>query len=85
MILKVVVFGAILVLVALRVLRSPLGARFLGISERALLIIYVAALVVAVGVSIWQQQWMLLVVAGALLVLEIVQQVRTAIGSTPGR
>jgi hypothetical protein len=78
MILKVIVFGAVLVLVALRVLRTPLGARFLGVSERALLIVYLAALVIAVGVSIWQHQWILLAVSGVLLVLEVVEQIRGA-------
>lgn len=76
MILKVLSLGAIALLLLLRVSRTPFGAKLLGLPLRALNIVYLAALGVAGVLAIPFEQWILLGVVVALLVLSLVEEQR---------
>lgn len=74
--LKLVTFGAIALLILLRLAGTRLGARLLGVSQRVLAIVYLAALVVAGVAAVATEQWTLLAVVGILLVISGVQELR---------
>ena len=76
MILKVLSFGAIALLILLRLARTPFGARLLGVSLRVLNIVYLAALGVAGMLAIPYEQWVLLTVVVVLLVVSLVEEIR---------
>lgn len=76
MILKVLSFGAIALLLLLRLARTPFGARLLGVSLRVLNIVFLAALGVAGVLAVAYEQWILLVVVVVLLAFSLVEEVR---------
>lgn len=76
MILKVLSFGAIALLLLLRLARTPFGARLLGVPLKVLRIVYLAALGVAGMLAIPYEQWVLLAVVVVLLVISLVEEVR---------
>ena len=76
MILKVLSFGAIALLLLLRLARTPFGARLLGVPLKVLHIVYLAALWVAGMLAIPYEQWVLLAVVVVLLVISLVEEVR---------
>lgn len=76
MILKVLSFGAIALLLLLRLARTPSGARLLGVPLKVLHIVYLAALGVAGMLAIPYEQWVLLAVVVVLLVISLVEEVR---------
>ena len=76
MILKVLSFGAIALLLHLRLARTPFGARLLGVPLKVLHIVYLAALGVAGMLAIPYEQWVLLAVVVVLLVISLVEEVR---------
>ncbi|WP_114856615.1 hypothetical protein [Brachybacterium sp. YJGR34] len=76
MILKVLAFGAIALLLGLRLARTPLGAQVLGVSLRVLNVVYLAALLLAGILAVVLEQWILLAVVAVLLVLSGVEELR---------
>ncbi len=76
MILKVLSFGAIALLLLLRLARTPFGARLLGVPLKVLHIVYLAALVIAGILAVVFEQWILLVVVAVLLVVSLVEEIR---------
>ncbi|MCZ4325650.1 hypothetical protein [Brachybacterium paraconglomeratum] len=76
MILKVLSFGAIALLLLLRLARTPFGARLLGVPLKVLHIVYLAALGVAGMLAIPYEQCVLLAVVVVLLVISLVEEVR---------
>ncbi|MEE1649685.1 hypothetical protein V1260_02665 [Brachybacterium sp. J144] len=76
MILKVLTFGAIALLILLRLTRTPLGARLLGVSRRVLDAVYFGALLVTGVLAAAFEQWILLGAVVVLLVLGLVEEVR---------
>lgn len=76
MIIKVLSFGAIALLILLRLARTRLGARLLGVSVRVLNIVYLAALGVAGVLAVMYEQWILLTVVVILLVISLVEEIR---------
>ena len=76
MILKVLSFGAIALLLLLRLARTPFGARLLGVPLKVLHIVYLAGLGVAGMLAIPYEQWVLLAVVVVLLVISLVEEVR---------
>ena len=76
MILKVLSFGAIALLLLLRLARTPFGARLLGVSLRVLNIVFLAALGIAGVAAVMYEQWILLAVVVVLLVVSLVEEVR---------
>lgn len=76
MILKVLSFGAIALLILLRLARTPFGARLLGVSLRVLNIVFLAALGIAGVAAVMYEQWILLAVVVVLLVISLVEEVR---------
>ncbi|PWH06126.1 hypothetical protein DEO23_09990 [Brachybacterium endophyticum] len=75
--MKYLAIALILGLLALRLLRGRWGAKFLGVSERAIDIVYIAALVIAGIAAIATQYWLLLALVVVLLVLRLVEALRT--------
>jgi hypothetical protein len=83
--LRYIVIPIIAVLLALRVMRGPWGAKFWGVSERVLGIIYLVALVIALVAGVLTEYWVLVVAAGLLLLLEIVERAVARVrGSSAG-
>ena len=76
MILKVLSFGAIALLLLLRLARTPFGARLLGVPLKVLHIVYLTALGVAGMLAIPYEQWVLLAVVVVLLVISLVEEGR---------
>jgi hypothetical protein len=76
MILKVLSFGAIALLLLLRLARTPFGARLLGVSLRVLNIVFLAALGIAGVAAVMYEQWILLTVVVVLLIVSLVEEVR---------
>ena len=76
MILKVLSFGAIALLILLRLARTPFGARLLGVSLRVLNIVFLAALGIAGVAAVMYEQWILLAVVVVLLVVSLVEEMR---------
>ncbi|MDV3294709.1 MAG: hypothetical protein LOY01_02685 [Brachybacterium paraconglomeratum] len=76
MILKVLSFGAIALLLLLRLARTPFGARLLGVPLKVLHIVYLAARGVAGMLATPHEQWVLLAVLVVLLVISLVEEVR---------
>lgn len=76
MILKVLSFGAIALLILLRLARTRFGARLLGVTVRVLNVVYLAALGVAGVLAVIYEQWVLLTVVVILLALSLVEEIR---------
>jgi hypothetical protein len=76
MILKVLSFGAIALLLLLRLARTPFGARLLGVSLRVLNIVFLAALGIAGVAAVMYEQWILLTVVVVLLAISLVEEIR---------
>ena len=76
MILKVLSFGAIALLILLRLARTSFGARLLGVSLRVLHFVYLAALGVAGVLAVMFEQWILLTVVVILLAISLVEEIR---------
>ena len=85
MILKVLSFGAIALLILLRLARTRFGARLLGVPLRVLHIVYLAALGVAGILAIPFEQWILLTVVVILLVISLVEEIRRRSAQAPAR
>lgn len=76
MILKVLSFGAIALLLLLRLARTPFGARLLGVPLKVLHIVYLAALGIGGVLAMIFEQWVLLAVVVILLVISLVEEIR---------
>ncbi|ACU85774.1 hypothetical protein FM106_20355 [Brachybacterium faecium] len=76
MILKVLTFGTIALLLLLRLARTPFGARLLGLSQRVLGIVFLAALLLAGVLAVVFEQWILLAVVVILLVISGIEELR---------
>ncbi len=76
MIFKVLSLGAIALLLLLRLSRTTLGARLLGVSLRVLNIVYLSALVLAGVLAVLFDQWILLTVVVILLVISLVEELQ---------
>ena len=74
--LRFVSIAAIVVLILLRLAGTRMGARLLGLSQRGLGMVYLVALVIAAVAAVATEQWVLLVVAGVLLLLSGVEAIR---------
>lgn len=85
MILKVLSFGAIALLILLRLARTRFGARLLGVSLRVLNIVYLVALVVAGVLAVLFEQWILLTVVVILLAISLLEEIRRSSAQTPAR
>ncbi|WP_062950227.1 hypothetical protein [Brachybacterium sp. sponge] len=85
MILKVLTFGAIGLLVVLRLARTRFGSRLLGVSLRVLNIVYLVALVIAGILAVVFEQWILLVVVAVLLVVSLVEEIRRRLAARAAR
>lgn len=73
---KYLAIGLIVGLLVLRLLRSRWGSRLLGVSERALDIVYLAALALTGVIAVLTEYWLLLVVVAVLLALRGVEALR---------
>lgn len=76
MILKVLTFGAIALLLLLRLAGTRFGARLLGVPQRVLEIVFLVALLVAGILAVLFEQWILLIVVALLLVATGVEKLR---------
>ncbi|MDN6400450.1 MAG: hypothetical protein L0K01_08355 [Brachybacterium sp.] len=76
MILKVLTFGAIALLLLLRLARTRFGARLLGVPQRVLEIVFLVALVLAGVRAVIFELWILRAVVVILLVLSGVEELR---------
>lgn len=76
MLLKVLTLGGIALLLVLRLLRGRFGATLLGVSVRALNIVYLLALVVTGIVAGLLEQWVLLGVVAVLLAISGIEEIR---------
>ncbi|MCT1910492.1 hypothetical protein [Brachybacterium paraconglomeratum] len=85
MILKVLSFGAIALLILLRLARTRFGTRLLGVSLRVLNIVYLVALVVAGVLAVLFEQWILLTVVVILLAVSLVEEIRRRSAQAPVR
>ena len=74
--IKYFAIGLIGGLLVLRLLRSRWGSRLLGVSERALDIVYLVALVLTGVVAVVTEYWLLLVVVAVLLALRGIEALR---------
>jgi len=85
MILKVLSFGAIALLILLRLARTRFGTRLLGVSLRVLNIVYLVALLVAGVLAVLFEQWILLTVVVILLAVSLVEEIRRRSAQAPVR
>ncbi|ASK64842.1 hypothetical protein CFK39_02210 [Brachybacterium avium] len=76
MILKVLTFGAIALLLLLRLARTRFGSRLLGVPQQVLGIVFLVALVLAGVLAVVFEQWVLLVVVVVLLIASGVEELR---------
>lgn len=76
LILKVLTFGAIALLLLLRLARTRFGSRLLGVPLRVLEIVFLAVLVLAGILAVVFELWILLVVVVVLLVISGVEELR---------
>lgn len=74
--LRFLTFGAIALLILLRLARTRFGARLLGVPQRALEIVFLVALLLAGVLAVVLEQWILLAVVVVLLVLSGVEELR---------
>lgn len=74
--LRYLAFGAIALLILLRLARTRVGAKLLGVPLRALEIVYLVALVIAGILAVVFEQWILLAVVVILLVVSLVEELR---------
>lgn len=83
MIWKVATAIAIAVLLGLRLARTPLGARFLGVPQRVLEIVFLVVLVAAGVLAVLFEQWILLIVVGILLLVTATEWLRARTAQPP--
>ncbi|MGO1228799.1 hypothetical protein ACT3SQ_08825 [Brachybacterium sp. AOP42-C2-15] len=83
MILKILTFGAIALLLLLRLARTRFGARLLGVPQRVLEIVFLVALLLAGVLAVVFEQWILLVVVVILLVLSAIEELRRRTAKRP--
>lgn len=76
MMLKFLTFGAIALLLLLRLARTRAGARLLGVSQRVLGTVLLIALVIAGVLAVVFEQWILLAVVVLLLLLSAAEHLR---------
>lgn len=76
MILKALTFGAIALLLLLRLARTRAGSRLLGVPQRVLEIVFLVALVLAGVLAVVFEQWILLIVVVILLAFSGVEELR---------
>ena len=74
--LRILTFAAIALLIVLRMARTRFGARLLGVPQRVLEIVFLAALLLAGVLAVLFEQWILLAVVVVLLVLSGVEELR---------
>lgn len=74
--LRILTFGAIALLILLRLARTRFGARLLGVPLRALEIVFLVALLLAGILAVIFELWILLTVVGILLLLSGVEELR---------
>lgn len=74
--MRYLVLGLIIGLLVMRLLRTRWGGRLLGISHRALDIAHLALLTITALMAVIAEEWVLLVVVGALLVWAVVDLLR---------
>lgn len=76
MMLKILTFGAIALLLLLRLARTRFGSRLLGVPQRVLEIVFLVALVLAGVLAVVFEQWILLAVVVVLLILSVIEELR---------
>lgn len=81
--LRFLTFGAIALLLLLRLARTRFGSRLLGVPERVLEIVFLVALVLAGVLAVVFEQWILLIVVGILLVIGGVEELRRRTAKRP--
>ena len=74
--MRYLVLGLIVGLLVMRLLRTRWAGTLLGISRRALEVAQLILLAVTVAIALAAEEWVLLAVAGALLIWAIVDLVR---------
>ena len=74
--LRFLTVGVIALLLLLRLARTRFGARLLGISLRVLNTVYLVALLLTAVLAVAFEQWILLTVAGLLLLISLVEWLR---------
>ena len=74
--LRFLTFGAIALLLLLRLARTRFGARLLGVPLRVLEIVFLVVLVLAGVLAVVFEQWILLIVVVVLLVLSGIEELR---------
>ena len=72
MVLKFISFGAIALLLVMRLAGTRLGSRLLGVSQRVLEMVLLGALLLAGVLAVLYEQWILLVVVVVLLVATVI-------------
>lgn len=82
--IKYFAIGLIAGLLVLRLLRSRWGSRFLGVSERALDVVYLVALVITGVIAVLTEYWLLLAVVVVLLALRGLEALRARRRARPG-
>lgn len=76
MMLKILTFGAIALLLLLRLARTRFGSRLLGVPQRVLEMVFLVALVLAGVLAVVFEQWILLAVVVVLLILSVIEELR---------
>lgn len=74
--LRILTFGAIALLILLRLARTRFGARLLGVPLRVLEIVFLVALLLAGVLAVIFEQWILLIVVVILLVTTGIEELR---------
>lgn len=74
--LRFLTFGAIALLILLRLAHTRFGARLLGVPQRVLHVVYLVALVAAGILAAVFEQWVLLAVVGILLAISVIEEFR---------
>ncbi|GAA4525882.1 hypothetical protein GCM10023160_19600 [Brachybacterium paraconglomeratum] len=74
--LRFLTFGAIALLLLLRLARTRFGSRLLGIPQRVLEIVFLVALLLAGVLAVVFEQWILLIVVVVLLVITGVEELK---------
>ena len=82
MVLKFISFGAIALLLVLRLAGTRLGSRLLGVSQRVLEMVLLGALLLAGVLAVLYEQWILLVVVVVLLVATVIDAWRRRTAGT---
>lgn len=79
--IRLLAIGLVLALVLLRVVRSRWGSRLIGVSERALDVVYLVALLATGVIAVATEYWWLLAVVGILLGLRLLEAIRSGAGA----